>query len=74
MIDVKKGQKTPFDVKMISCLETAKKYIKRRTFKINDIHGLSYTKWNCKYHIVFALKYRIKVFYGDKKLEIGSQY
>ena len=33
---------------------------------LNDIHSLSYTKWNCKYHIVFAPKYRRKVFYGQK--------
>ncbi len=38
----------------------------------NDIHSLSHTKWNCKYHIVFAPKYRRKVFYGDKRLEIGA--
>ena len=28
--------------------------------------------WNCKYHIVFAPKYRRKVFYGSKRLEIGA--
>ena len=27
---------------------------------------------NCKYHIVFAPKYRRKVFYGEKRLEIGA--
>lgn len=37
----------------------------------NDIKSLSHTKWNCKYHIVFAPKYRRKVFYADKRLEIG---
>lgn len=35
--------------------------------KNNDIHSLSHTKWNCKYHIVFAPKYRRKVFYGEKE-------
>ena len=39
---------------------------------MNDIHSLSHTKWNCKYHIVFAPKYRRKVFYGTKRLEIGA--
>ena len=29
-------------------------------------------QWNCKYHIVFAPKYRRKVFYGEKRLEIGA--
>ena len=39
---------------------------------MNDVHSLSHTKWNCKYHIVFAPKYRRKVFYGSKRLEIGA--
>lgn len=39
---------------------------------MNDIHSLSHSKWNYKYHIVFAPKYRRKVFYGTKKLEIGQ--
>ena len=37
-----------------------------------DVHSLSHTKWNCKYHVVFAPKYRRKVFYNEKKLEIGK--
>ncbi len=39
---------------------------------MNDIKSLSHTSWNCKYHIVFAPKYRRKVFYEDKRLEIGK--
>ena len=35
-------------------------------------NSLSHTRWNCKYHIVFAPKYRRKVFYGQKRLEIGA--
>ena len=38
----------------------------------DNIHSLSHSKWNCKYHIVFAPKYRRKVFYGTKRLEIGQ--
>ena len=38
----------------------------------NDIKSLSHTKWNCKYHIVFAPKFRRKVFYESKRLEIGK--
>ena len=34
--------------------------------------SLSHTLWNCKYHVVFAPKYRRKVFYGSKRLEIDS--
>lgn len=37
-----------------------------------DVHSLSHMKWNCKYHVVFAPKYRRKVFYNEKKLEIGK--
>ena len=40
--------------------------------KGHDVHSLSHTKWNCKYHIVFAPKYRRKVFYGQKRYEIGQ--
>ena len=38
----------------------------------NTINSLAHTKWNCKYHIVFAPKYRRKVFYEEKRLEIGA--
>ena len=30
------------------------------------------TTWNCKYHIVFAPKYRRRVFFGDKRKGIGA--
>ena len=36
----------------------------------NDSNTLAHTKWNCKYHIVFAPKYRRKVFFGEKRKEI----
>ncbi len=29
----------------------------------DDLHSLPHTKWNCKYHVVFAPKYRRKAFY-----------
>ena len=38
----------------------------------NDLQSLAHTRWNCKYHIVFAPKYRRMVFYGEKKAEIGK--
>ena len=37
----------------------------------NDLQSLAHTRWNCKYHIVFAPKYRRQVFYGEKKQEVG---
>lgn len=36
----------------------------------DDLHSLSHTKWNCKYHIVFAPKYRRKEFYNIVKVNI----
>ena len=37
-----------------------------------DANSLAHTTWNCKYHIVFAPKYRRKTFYGEKRREIGA--
>lgn len=36
-----------------------------------DSESPAHTKWNCKYHIVFAPKYRRLVIYGRIKNEIG---
>ena len=33
----------------------------------NATNSLAHTKWNCKYHIVFAPKYRRKVFFYEKR-------
>ena len=38
--------------------------------EIIDTSSLAHTKWNCKYHIVFAPKYRRKVFFEEKRMEI----
>ena len=37
-----------------------------------DVNSLSHTKWNCKYHIVFAPKYRRKIAYGKLKKDIAN--
>ena len=37
-----------------------------------DTESLAHTKWNCKYHIVFAPKYRRQVIYGKIKSDIGQ--
>ena len=37
----------------------------------NNINSLAHTKWNCKYHIVFAPKYRRQVIYGKIYKDIG---
>ncbi len=39
---------------------------------MNDNKSLAHTKWNCKYYIVFAPKYRRKIFYEEKRAEIGK--
>ena len=36
-----------------------------------DTDSLTHTRWNCKYHIVFAPKYRRQVIYGKIKKDIG---
>ena len=36
----------------------------------NAANSLAHTKWNCKYHVVFAPKYRRKVFYNEKREDI----
>ena len=44
----------------------------KEDIQMDDVRSLAHTKWNCKYHVVFAPKYRRKVFYGEKRLEIGA--
>ncbi len=38
----------------------------------DDIKSLSHSKWRCKYHIVFAPKYRRQEIYGKIKADIGT--
>ncbi|CDB91171.1 putative uncharacterized protein [Clostridium sp. CAG:253] len=37
---------------------------------MNNNNSLSHITWNCKYHIVFAPKYRRKVAYGNLREDI----
>ena len=37
-----------------------------------DAKSLAHTKWNCKYHIIFAPKYRRQVIFGQLKKDIGA--
>ncbi len=37
-----------------------------------DTNSLAHTKWECKYHIVFAPKYRRQNIYGKIKADIGQ--
>ena len=37
-----------------------------------DNSSLAHSKWNCKYHIVFAPKYRRQIIFGKIKADIGQ--
>ena len=37
-----------------------------------DNNSLAYTTWNCKYHTVFAPKYRRQIIYGKYKASFGQ--
>ena len=38
----------------------------------DDVRSLSHSKWRCKYHIVFAAKYRRHIIYKQRKADIGK--
>ena len=40
--------------------------------QMDDVKSLSHSKWRCKYHIVFAPKYRRQVIYGKLKADVGK--
>ena len=37
-----------------------------------NINSLAHTTWECKYHIVFAPKYRRQIIYRKPKTDIGK--
>lgn len=37
-----------------------------------DTDSLSHIKWECKYHVIFAPKYRRKIIYRKIKEDIGK--
>ena len=39
-----------------------------------DARSLAHTKWNCKYHVVFAPKYRRKVFFNEISVTSSERY
>lgn len=39
---------------------------------MDDTNSLSHTTWRCKYHVVFAPKYRRQIIYGKLKKDIGK--
>lgn len=40
--------------------------------QMKDVKSLSHSKWRCKYHIVFAPKYRRQVIYKQIKTDEGK--
>ncbi|MBQ9950706.1 MAG: transposase, partial [Clostridia bacterium] len=38
----------------------------------DDVGSLSHSKWRCKYHIVFAPKYRRQIIYRQLCADIGK--
>ena len=47
-------------------------HLTTRRSHMNDNESLAHTTWNCKYHLVFAPKYRRKVIYGKIRADIGK--
>ena len=39
---------------------------------MGDSKSLAHTKWNCKYHMVFAPKYRRQIFYSERQKAVGE--
>ena len=63
--------KTPIVYNVSETSQSAKKTQSediKMTETFNTTNSLAHTKWNCKYHIVFAPKYRRKVFYEEHRM------
>ena len=64
-------KKYPTSSKIGVGLPTTTKKTKEESSMKLDTDSLAHSKWNCKYHIVFAPKYRRQVIYGKIKADIG---
>ena len=58
-------------MKMV-CQPRTKNQRRNRVQMKLDVSSLAHTKWECKYHIVFAPKYRRQIIYGKIKQDIGQ--
>ena len=71
------GEGKSLDISKNSCVTI--KWVCKTTNKITqevqimDINSLAHTKWECKYHIVFAPKYRRQVIYKNIKADVGDR-
>ena len=52
-------------------LQTTNK-LTREVCQMGTENSLAHTKWECKYHIVFAPKYRRQVIYKDIRADVGQ--
>ena len=41
---------------------------------MDEYQSLSYTKWDCKYHVIFIPKYRRRVLYGQLRRHLGEVF
>ena len=57
---------------MVVCQPPLLKHRRNQVQMKLDTNSLAHTKWECKYHIVFAPKYRRQIIYGKIKLDIGQ--
>ena len=39
---------------------------------MSTVNSLAHTKWECKYHVVFAPKYRRQVIYKQIRADVGQ--
>ena len=57
---------------MVVCQPPLRKHRRNQVHMKLDTNSLAHTKWECKYHIVFAPKYRRQIIYGKIKMDIGQ--
>ncbi len=41
---------------------------------MDEFEGLSHTKWECKYHVMFIPKCRRKTLYGELRKHLGEVF
>ena len=41
---------------------------------MDEFESLSHSKWECKYHVVFIVKFRRKVLYGELRKHLGEVF
>jgi putative transposase len=41
---------------------------------MDEYESLSHTKWECKYHVVFIPKYRMKMLYVELRKHLGEVF